>query len=148
MILTEHFTTDEFEKSSTATRLGIDNTVPGQLLTNAKLMAEALEKIRAHYGKPVVVTSCYRSPELNRAVGGSASSSHCHALAADFTVAGENNAEVCLRIPEILGEFDQVINEFPGRGGWVHLGIGGDRKQLLTAAKRGGKTVYTPGINA
>ncbi|MFZ2950938.1 MAG: D-Ala-D-Ala carboxypeptidase family metallohydrolase [Desulfuromonadaceae bacterium] len=148
MILTEHFTTEEFIKSSTATRRGINNAIPGPLLGNAKMMAEALEKIRAHYGKPMVVTSCYRSPELNKAVGGSKTSSHCHALAADFTVTGESNIDVCRKIPELLGDFDQVINEFPESGGWIHLGLttGDPRGMILTARKINGKTTYTKGL--
>lgn len=150
MILTEHFTSAEFEKSSTATRLGIDNSIPGPLLTNAMLVAKALEVIRAAYGGVAVkVTSGYRSSKLNVAVGGSKTSSHCNMLAVDFTVSGRENIQVCQDIPNILEDFDQVIYEFgPKPKGWIHLGLGGSRKQLLSAVKRNGKTTYLQGIVA
>lgn len=146
--VTENFTLEELTRSATGLRLGLDNTLPSQFLRNAELVAEALERVRAYFGgKPVRVTSFYRSKAVNAAVGGSLTSAHMAAMAADFEVSGVPNIEVCRSIPEIIPEFDQVIYEF-GPTGWVHLGLTHElpRQQLLTAVKLGGKTVYKPGI--
>jgi hypothetical protein len=146
--MTEHFTLEELTRSATALRLGLDNTLPAQLYRNAEKVAEALERIRAYCGgKPVRVTSCYRSKFVNAAVGGSMTSAHCAAMAADFEVIGVPHIEVCQAMPEIVPEFDQCIYEF-GPTGWVHLGLAqkAPRNQLLTAVRVHGKTVYRPGI--
>lgn len=144
--LTEHFTVEEMTRSATATRLGLDNTCPEELRGNMLKVAQALEKIREHYGAPIHVTSCYRSPSVNKAVGGSPTSAHRFAFAADFEVSGVPNIEVCRAIPNIIPDFDQIIYEF-GPSGWVHLGFSSNpRHQHLSAIKRSGKTVYLPGI--
>ncbi len=147
MNLTDHFSFEEFERSETATRKGLDNHIPDGLIPNAQRVAEALEVIRTYYNDRVIrVSSGYRSQEVNRAIGGSKTSAHCFAEAADFTIQGVDNITVCREIPDIVYDFDQVIYEF-GPTGWVHLGISKTmRKQLLTAIKRGGKTVYLSGI--
>jgi len=145
MNLTKNFTLEEMSRSATATRLGIDNTIPTDLIENARLVCHALEKIRAYYARPVKVTSCYRSAALNKAVGGSKTSDHCEAIAVDFEVVGVPNVEVCQAIPDILGSFDQIIYEF-GPAGWVHLGLGGVRMEKLSAVKEGKKTVYHKGF--
>ena len=147
MKLTEHFTTEEFERSSTAIRLGLDNTIPEEIMPNAKLMAATLETIRAKFSRPIRVTSCYRSPEVNKAVGGSPKSAHLNALAVDFTVEGFDNRRVCEILKTMLTNFDQIIYEF-GESGWVHLGLSktAPRGEVLSAVKEGGKTVYKKGI--
>lgn len=146
MQITDHFSLLELTRSSTATRLGLDNTIPEELMPNALRVAEALEKIRAHFGKSIHVTSCYRAPEVNKAVGGSPTSAHRFASAADFEVDGVPNIEVCKAIPEILDDYDQIIYEF-GPTGWVHLGFAQTpRHQKLSATKQNGKTVYSPGF--
>jgi len=143
MKLTEHFSTEEFERSSTAIRMGLSNEIPPELMSNAKLMAATLETIRTRFGRPVRVTSCYRSPEVNQAVGGSPTSSHRFALAADFTVDDFSNNRVCEILQTMLTNFDQIIYEF-GETGWVHLGLAktAPRGEVLSAVKEGGKTVY------
>src|SRR5687768_12909989 len=91
MQLSEHFTMAEFVESDTATRLGIDNSVPATLLVAAKDTCELLERIRARLSAiagreiPIVVTSGYRCPALNAAVGSNnRTSDHPKAAAADF----------------------------------------------------------------
>jgi len=146
MKITEHFSLSEMERSETATRHGIENHIPDELMPNVRRVADALETIRAHYGAPIHVTSCYRSPEVNKAVGGSQTSAHRFASAADFEVQGVPNIEVCRAIPQLIPDFDQVIYEF-GPSGWVHLGFAKEpRRQQLSAVKRDGKTKYLPGI--
>lgn len=149
MNLTEHFTLAELTRSNTALRLGLDNTPPTWIVANLRLMAHALELVRFHYGVPIKVYSGYRSAEVNQACGGSQRSRHKVGLAADFTVPGIPVIEVCRWIAANLTGWDQVIYEF-GPGGWVHFGLGDDRRpvrhQTLSAVKQGGKTVYLPGI--
>ena len=147
MQLSEHFTLEEMTRSQAATRKGIPNVLPEALIPAMRAVCvNVLEPVRAHYGKPVRVFSGYRSPRLNVAVGGSASSQHCKAEASDFGVIGEANIDVCQWIMRNL-KFDQLIYEF-GPTGWVHCSYrnGPLRNQVISAVKRGGKTVYLPGL--
>lgn len=145
--ITEHFTLEELTFSSTALRHGLDNTLPAQYLRNVEKVAAALEKIRAHFGAPVRVTSCFRSKSVNAAVKGSLTSAHMVGMAADIKVPGVPVIEVCRAIPALIPEYDQVIYEF-GPTGWTHLGLAhaSPRNQQLTALHIRGKTVYKPGI--
>lgn len=149
MKLTEHFTTEEMERSSTAIRLGIDNKCPKELISNMYKVAKSLELVREHFKQPVHVTSCYRSPAVNHAVGGSETSAHRFAFAADFEVSGVANLDVCKWCAENIPDYDQIIYEF-GPSGWVHMGftLVKPRKQLLSAVKEGSKTVYKKGLIA
>lgn len=141
------FTIDELCRSSYAIRNGIDNTATKPVkLALIDLIDNVLVPVRLHFNAPVIVTSGYRSPILNKAVGGSATSDHCKGYAADFTVLGYSNLEVCKWIAANL-EFKQLIAEF-GPTGWIHCSYaagknGGD---VLTASKVKGKTVYTKGL--
>ena len=145
--LTEHFSEEEFTRSEAAIRLGLDNSLPGSLRGNAMMVAEVLEQIRAKFGHPIVVTSCYRAPGVNAAVGGSETSAHKSALAVDFTIPGFRNKAVCEILQTMLIHFDQLIYEF-GESGWVHLGLSkaAPRGEVLSAVKVGGKTIYKKGI--
>lgn len=149
MKLTEHFTKPEMERSSTAIRLGLDNTCPPALMPNMVAVAAHLETVRAHFNAPIHVTSCYRSPDVNAAVGGSKTSAHRYAHAADFEVSGVANIDVCRWVAENIPDFDQIIYEF-GPTGWCHIGFtnGTPRKQLLSATKCKNRTVYTAGLIA
>lgn len=149
MQLTEHFCLTELTSSVTGTRLGIDNTPPVWAIENLRYLARVLETIRRHFGRPVRVSSGYRCPDLNLAVGGSPTSAHRYGLAADFRVDGVPVIEVCRWIETSLIGFDQVIYEF-GESGWCHLGLCEEgalvRQESLTATKQGGNTVYKIGI--
>ena len=152
MNLSKNFTMAEFTKSDTATKLGIDNTPKGEHLEAAKKLFENIvQKVRDHFG-PTVLNSGYRSPELNEAVRGSRTSQHCQGEAADIEVPGVPNADVAQWVVDNC-DFDQVILEFytPGipDSGWVHVSYNSDgkqRKQVLTAMKENGKTVYKQGL--
>jgi hypothetical protein len=119
-------------------------------IDNLQLLVDnVLQPVRDHFG-PVVVTSGYRSPEVNKAIGGSASSDHCKGMAADFEILGVPNRDVAQWIIENL-KTKQTILEFPGANpndGWIHVSY--DRSdlkcQVLTAKKIGGKIVYLPGL--
>lgn len=149
MKLTDHFTQPEMERSSTAIRLGLVNVCPADLLPNMREVAANLELIRAHFGKSIHITSCYRSPAVNAAVGGSPTSAHRFAHAADFEVHDVANIDVCRWVALHIPDFDQIIYEF-GPSGWCHIGFTNKtpRRQLLTAVKVKGRTVYKPGLVA
>ena len=149
--LRQNFTLQEFTKSQTALRQGIDNTPDQEHLTNAvNLFANVVQQVRNNFGV-TVINSGYRGPALNEAVGGSSKSQHCKGEAVDIECPGTPNYEVASWIAENL-DFDQLILEFytPGipDSGWVHVSYKsvGNRKSVLTAMKENGKTVYKPGL--
>lgn len=147
MNLSPNFTLAEMIRSSTAQRRGIDNSPPPAVVKNLeRLCRNVLEPVRAHYGRPVIVTSGYRSPALNSAIGGSSTSQHSQGEAADFTVHGVSNIEVC-RWMEANLEYDQLIYEF-GEEGWVHCSWSKTRlrNMELTARRVSGRTTYIAGI--
>ena len=147
MRLSPHFTLAEMIVSQTAARRGIDNT-PGddEIAALRSLCVEVLEPVRKHFDRPVIVSSGYRSPTLNRAIGGSASSQHCKGEAADFTVPGVSVLELAQWMHRNLN-YDQLIYEF---GSWVHVSYrsGRLRNQELSAKRIGGRTKYLAGIVA
>jgi uncharacterized protein YcbK (DUF882 family) len=157
MNLSKNFTLSELTKSQTALRQGLDNTPDESVIANLKVLAEnVLQPIRDHYGKPVTVTSGYRSMAVNAAVGGvqgAKPSDHTRGMAADIEIAGVPNHELAEWIAQNL-PFTQVILEFYTRGvpdsGWVHVSYDSAnlKKQTLTAVKENGKTVYLPGLLA
>jgi zinc D-Ala-D-Ala carboxypeptidase len=120
--LTPHFTLAEFIASDTAAMKGIDNTPDADEVDELGATAELMELVRsACGGKPVLISSGYRCPELNNAVGGTSNSAHLYGCAADFTIpAFGSPLEICRAIEPHLNEWgiDQLIYE----GGWVHLG--------------------------
>lgn len=154
MNLTANFTLAEMTKSETALRHDMDNT-PGEAeIANLKALAEnVLQPVRDHFGKGVKVNSGFRHPEVNAKVGGSKTSDHCQGQAADIEIPGDPNADLAQWIVSNL-DFRQVILEFytPGvpDSGWVHVSYvaGDNKKQVLTATKKDGKTVYLPGLVA
>jgi len=85
----KYFTKKEFEKSSTAERLKINNSIPDNLMPGLEeLVGVLLDPIREAWGTGIRVTSGYRCPKLNEAIKGSKTSSHCYALAADIQPVG------------------------------------------------------------
>lgn len=154
MQLTENFSLAEMIKSETALRRGLDNT-PGEVeIQNLKTLSEqVLQPIRTAYGRGVKVNSGFRHPDVNAAVGGSRTSDHCKGMAADIEIPGVPNADLASYIEQYF-EFTQLILEFytPGipDSGWVHVSYDPNnlKKQVLTAMKENGKTVYKPGLIA
>ena len=147
MRLSKNFTLQEYTKSQTATRRGLDNTPGEEHLAKAKSLFEnVVQKVRDHFGV-TVINSGYRGPALNTAVGGSSNSQHCKGEAVDIECPGTSNYDVAKWIEDNL-DFDQLILEFITLGipdsGWVHVSYKseGNRKQSLTAMKEDGKTVY------
>jgi zinc D-Ala-D-Ala carboxypeptidase len=98
-------------------------------------------------------TRGFRHPLVNAKVGGSATSDHCKGFAADIEIPGIANAELAEWIKDNC-EFRQLILEFYTVGvpdsGWVHVSFNpaDNKKQVLTATKKDGKTVYLEGLVA
>lgn len=133
----KYFTVAEFVGSETADRRGIDNRLPKELLPNVQaLVNNVLDPLREALGKPITVTSGYRCPALNKAVGGSATSDHMQARAADITAGSrKENKRLFYLIQELGLDFDQEIWEKGNSEGpdWVHVSYreGNNRKQVL-----------------
>lgn len=127
MQLTPHFTLEEFTFSETARELGIDNRPPQlAIIDNLGLLALALEQIRFGVGRPIVISSGYRCPRLNIAVGGSKTSVHPDGLAADCNAIGVATFDLCRYIEANIIGFDQLIHEVDLKEGrrWCHFAIG------------------------
>lgn len=142
--LSEHFTLAEFTASQTAARRGIDNTPDAATVQMLKNTAFQMEKVRSLLGVSINVSSAYRSPTLNRAIGGSATSAHCRGEAVDFTAPSFGTPkEICKLIEKSGIKFDQLIYERT----WVHIAFDSSpRQQVLTAHFGGGATQYSKGI--
>ncbi len=147
MKLSDHFSLAEFTFSQTAARRGIDNTPDDAVRANLARLAQTMEQVRDVLGgRPIHISSGYRGPGLNAAIGGSKTSAHMKGLACDFVCpAFGSPLAVAQEIAGSVVEFDQLIYE----GTWVHLGLSdAPRRQLLTARFPNGKAVYEAGINA
>ena len=149
MSLTTNFTLSELCESKTAKLKNIDNTPDDAVFANLVILARGLERVRALLGEPMRISSGYRSPALNKSVGGSAKSAHMRGLAADFTAPQFGTP---LQISQALAPhataigFDQLIFE----GSWLHIGFPEKstlpRYEILTATFINGKAVYSKGI--
>lgn len=148
MQLSLHFSLDELTHSEWAARNGVDNYPPPDVIENLRQVAVLMEHVRGVLGgKPIIVHSGYRSPAVNKGVGGSDTSAHRFGLACDFICpAFGTPLQVARAIRDAGVEFDQLILEY----GWVHIGLPTPlhpmRKMLMT--KRGPKSPYEVGINA
>jgi hypothetical protein len=116
------------EKSATAERLEINNKAPPAYSASLqKLIDKVISPIQQHYGIDVVVTSGFRSTQLNRAVKGANVSQHCLGEALDLEVPGIPNDQLAQWVFDSIPETDQVILEFfvPGipDSGWVHVSM-------------------------
>jgi Uncharacterized protein conserved in bacteria len=141
--ITENFTLEEMFRSATAERRGIDNRPPKDIEENLTyLVKNVLQPLRNYVGVPIRVTSGYRSPALNRAVGGSPSSWHSHGCAADIQIP---SGKVSLK-----HVFEYIYHNLPyteliaegidgnGRVSWVHVALvkGREAKNNLDPAGR------------
>ena len=153
MQLSEHLSLAEVTKSDTAKRRGVSNMPTEAHIANFKLLAENIfEPIRNHFGKPIFISSGYRSAELNKAIGGAASSQHCQGEAIDIDMDGRPGGVTNKMVFDFIKDnlnFDQLIWEFgtDTNPDWVHVSYestGKQRKQILKAVRKGGATTYVP----
>jgi 4-hydroxy-3-methylbut-2-en-1-yl diphosphate synthase IspG/GcpE len=147
MKLSKNFTLPEIIHSNTAKRLGINNAPNKEHLKNMQvLVRDLIQPIRDALG-PIRISSGYRNPELNRAIGGSTKSQHCKGEALDLQYWSKgkmSNKEIYDWVVKSGIEFDQMINEFDYS--WIHISLksnGKNRKQILEAYKDSdGDTAY------
>tara|TARA_R100000951_G_scaffold55094_2_gene46271 strand:- start:3104 stop:3571 length:468 start_codon:yes stop_codon:yes gene_type:complete len=146
MRLSKNFVLSEITRSNTAKRLDISNEPTKEHLENMqRLISNLIQPMRDELG-PIRISSGYRNPSLNRAIGGSRSSQHCKGEALDiqFWQMGEMNNKVLYDWILKSGlDFDQMINEFDFA--WIHISLKKDknRKQVLEAYKnKDGDTAY------
>ena len=148
MILSKNLSLAEVMKSATAIKHGIANEPNSQHLTNLKAVATNIfQPCRDYFGKPLAVTSGYRSPELNDLIGGSKRSQHSKGEALDLDAqvyGGFTNAELFHYIKDNL-DFDQLIWEFgtTEEPDWIHCSYTtNNRGEVLRAYRHNGKTRY------
>lgn len=130
----KYFSLSEFLNSATAKRLGIDNTPSFDIVDNLNKLADYLDIIREKVGKPILISSGFRCPVLNKAVGGVSNSQHQKGLAADLICADMESLEKVLRE---TGGFDQLIKEHHkgSKSFWYHVSVaprnGKPRQQII-----------------
>jgi hypothetical protein len=140
--LSPHFSLSEFTLSQTASRLGVDNTPDETVIARLRQTAESMEEVRDLLGgKPILISSGYRSLAVNRALGSSDTSAHIKGYAVDFICpAFGSPLAICKALSKSKLEFDQIIEEM---GTWVHISFDPRmRGQVLTM--RDGK--YASGL--
>ena len=139
MNLSEHFTLEEMVLSQTASRQGIDNTPPDEVVTNLRLTAAGLELVRSLLLNPITISSGYRCKALNSFVGGAINSAHLSGFAADFICPAFGSPLTIIEAliaPGSMIKFDQVIEE----GTWVHISFDPRMRGMVLTAK------FTPGL--
>ena len=132
----KYFSIGEMTRSDTARRLGIDNTPSDEVKKNLTLFINTvLDPIREDWGSPIIVSSGYRCPELNKAVGGVKTSGHLYGYCADLQVKGDLRKFsnfVIEWMKEHQMKWDQIIFEKCGGVTWLHFcWIGKDGKQRM-----------------
>lgn len=144
----KNFTLDEFVVTST----GIDNIPgPNEIESLRQLTVNILQPLRDYFGKPLIITSGYRSPLVNAAIGGSSTSQHTKGEAADFNIDGVSNEAIVQAAKDLKLPFDQIIDEKLYRSSgrlsqWVHVSHdASNRKEHLIArnSKDELKAVYS-----
>ena len=151
MKLSKNLSLAECIKSQTAKRLGINNEPDEWTTENLRQIAiNVFQPLRDHFGVPIYVSSGYRGPELNRAIGGAKRSQHMEGRALDLdgdVYGSPSNAEIFDYIRKNL-EFDQIVWEFGDEDNpdWVHVSYvygGNNRGRCLKACRDDkGKTYY------
>jgi len=148
-MISKHISDKEGIYSNTAIRRGIDNTPNEEQLSNMRLIADRIfEPLRVYVNGPIKINSFFRSPKLNKAIGGSSKSQHCHGQAIDLddTFGEMTNAEMYEFIKTHM-DFDQLIWEFgdSNNPAWVHVSYVSpeeNRNRCLNAYKEKGRTKY------
>ena len=146
--ISDNISLKEAVRSNTAERMGINNMPDNETLVTMQITAQhVFEPICNHFNEQIYISSFYRCPELNTAIGGSARSQHClgEAIDIDDVYSKVTNADFFNYIKDHL-EFDQLIWEFGDdtNPAWVHVSyrLGNNRMRILKAVKENGKTQY------
>jgi zinc D-Ala-D-Ala carboxypeptidase len=140
--LTPNFLLAEFTRSETAARLQLSNEPNAEHLANLRVAALGMEMVRLILGKPIRVTSGYRAPAVNRAVGGTATSAHALGFAVDFIV---GNLGLAAAARALVGRlpYDQLIYE---HNRCVHISFDPRLRGEELTQRGGAGTRLEPGI--
>jgi len=142
MNLSKHVTLAEFQDSSTATTHGINNKMSESQIASAKLLCEnVFEPLRSYLNTPIKISSGFRSVQLNKMIKGSSTSQHTKGEAMDLQIGANGFFFIKTKL-----DFDQLIWEFGNdeNPSWVHVSFSSkNRKQVLKATKKNGKTIYS-----
>ena len=142
MNLSAHVTLAEFQDSSTATTHGINNKMNESQIASAKLLCEnVFEPLRSYLNTPIKISSGFRSVHLNKMIKGSSTSQHTKGEAMDIKIGAKGFNFIKDKL-----DFDQLIWEFGNdeNPSWVHVSFSSkNRKQVLKASKKNGKTIYS-----
>lgn len=118
----DFFTLKELTKSSTATRLKIDNTPNEEVFRNLQYgVLMVLDPLRRIHQQPIIITSGYRCAQLNKAVGGVPNSWHTKGNAADIHIKDENEAREIFNILKTLPSVDTALFEHSHQSQWIHV---------------------------
>lgn len=118
----DFFTLKELTKSSTATRLKIDNTPNEEVFRNLQYGVQmVLDPLRRIHQQPIIITSGYRCAQLNKAVGGVPNSWHTKGNAADIHIKDENEAREIFNILKTLPSVDTALFEHSRQSQWIHV---------------------------
>jgi len=137
--LSPHFMLSEFSRSLTATAQNIDNTPSLNIVSNLQYLCEKiLEPLREFAKRPVFISSGFRCPQLNKAVGGVSSSNHLSGYAADISIPDNDTGKVWFNwMKKNLPEYDELIMEKATPSStkyWLHVAIrqgGNNRKKVV-----------------
>lgn len=148
--ISKHVSYKEATRSATAARMNLNNTPDEIQLNRMGILSEKIfEPLRSHVDGPIRINSFFRSSELNKSVGGSATSQHCRGQAMDLddSYGHATNAEMYEFIKSNL-DFDQMIWEFGDEENpdWIHVSYvdaSRNRNRCLAAFKEHGRTRYT-----
>lgn len=122
LIKSDFFTLEELTISATAKRLKIDNSPDNDIIRNLQYGVDmVLDPLRRIYGKPIIITSGYRCPLLNQAVGGVKNSWHQRGCAADIHIENEKDAKRKFEILKSLPSVDTVLFEHSPHSEWLHV---------------------------
>ena len=142
MNLSTHVTLKEFQGSVSATTHGINNQMSASQIESAKLLCEnVFEPLRTYLNTPIEISSGFRSVQLNKMIGGSKTSQHTKGEAMDIKIGakGFNYIKDNLNFDQLIWEFGNDDNPQ-----WVHVSFSSrNRKQVLKASKKNGKTIYS-----
>ena len=142
MNLSKHVTLKEFQASGLATLRNINNEMNESQIASAKLLCEnVFEPLRLYLNTPINISSGFRSLQVNKMIGGAKTSQHTKGEAMDLQIGSKGFNFIKDKL-----EFDQLIWEFGNdeNPAWVHVSYSSkNRKQVLKATKKNGKTIYS-----